>query len=195
MPWAASSPLLGVPRHRSSLLSRLPSGPGAAAQQEHTRKLDPIVCRSRKCLRNAAGQHESFASSQAGAGRQAGMASFSVPEVQDNAEGWGPASDAVPEHLKYLVRPPFVAPPDAFGEACFPKQAPANPPAVCMLTRAPELAAVRALLEERPGWTRVRVELRARPRAQPSVAAPRHWLWRAVAVCDGAGRRGGLPPR
>ena len=30
------------------------------------------------------------------------MASFSIAEVQDNAEGWGPANDSVPEHLRYL---------------------------------------------------------------------------------------------
>ena len=57
------------------------------------------------------------------------MASFSVPEVQDNAEGWGPASDAVPEHLKFLVRPPFVAPPGAFGEATMLPEAGACEPA------------------------------------------------------------------
>ena len=57
------------------------------------------------------------------------MASFSVPEVQDNAEGWGPASDAVPEHLKFLVRPPFVAPPGAFGVATMLPEASACEPA------------------------------------------------------------------
>lgn len=35
------------------------------------------------------------------------MASFVIPEVLDNLVGWGPASDAVPEELKYLVRPKF----------------------------------------------------------------------------------------
>jgi hypothetical protein len=33
------------------------------------------------------------------------MASFVLPEVNDDPEGWGPASNSVPEHLKYLVRP------------------------------------------------------------------------------------------
>lgn len=31
------------------------------------------------------------------------MASFSIPPLHDNVDGWGPASDSVPEHLKYLV--------------------------------------------------------------------------------------------
>lgn len=32
------------------------------------------------------------------------MASFSIPDVQDNVDGWGPDSNAVPSQLQYLVR-------------------------------------------------------------------------------------------
>ena len=48
------------------------------------------------------------------------MASFVLPEVNDDPEGWGPASNSVPEHLKYLVRPccRAGAPPSPGRPAC-----------------------------------------------------------------------------
>jgi len=140
------------------------------------------------------------------------MASFVIPEVLDNLVGWGPASDAVPEELKYLVRPKFSSTATVLlwlcrgfkacssaraadclllaGDAVIYLQCCHIDPFVCLC------AAVCTILQGRQGRPRVWVELHSRPRAQQALAA-QCWLWkgrRAFAVRHGAGGRGGIPP-
>ena len=50
------------------------------------------------------------------------MASFELCELQDDPEGWGPASNSVPEHLKYLVCPRALLPGARPARAPWPGQ-------------------------------------------------------------------------
>lgn len=45
------------------------------------------------------------------------QASFSMPTVQDNLTGWGPAADSAPDHLRHLPYAPFNKS-DRLGRAC-----------------------------------------------------------------------------
>ena len=149
------------------------------------------------------------------------MASLVLPPIEDDPEGWGPATTAVPEHLRFLVCARVCcAAPCAAPRVLSCPHMPVRQRALQALARSAaraagvlssrllvgrfllivrligcRAAAVCALLKERPRGSRLRVEHRARARPEAVLAArPVRQGGRAVAVRHGASGRGGIPP-